>query len=187
MFELRGASDGLTARRARDRLRPRRRCQHSECRYPARQSDLGERRGSRGLPGRWGQGRYGSGGDEADDLCRCCSAHGWRQGCSSRPRPAGVGSRGPRPEREPQRAPGTEPGPAEWFTRDVWIESILAPEGDSQANVGVVHFAPGARSAWHSHAGGQTLYVTEGRGHLKSRGDAVVELRGWRHPPDCRR
>ena len=39
-----------------------------------------------------------------------------------------------------------------------------------QLNVGAVHFTPGARTAWHSHDGGQTLYVTEGRGLVQSRG-----------------
>jgi quercetin dioxygenase-like cupin family protein len=41
----------------------------------------------------------------------------------------------------------------------------------------MVRFAPGARNAWHSHAAGQTLHVTEGRGLLQSRGDQVIEIR----------
>jgi quercetin dioxygenase-like cupin family protein len=40
-----------------------------------------------------------------------------------------------------------------------------------------VHFSPGARTAWHSHDGGQTLYVTEGRGLVQSRNDGIVEIR----------
>jgi len=36
---------------------------------------------------------------------------------------------------------------------------------------------PTARTAWHSHAVGQTLYVTEGRGRAQSRGGGVIELR----------
>jgi len=79
-------------------------------------------------------------------------------------------------------------GPADWFTGDVWIDSIVQPQGDwiegivqpqgdSPLNVSMVHFTPGARTAWHSHAGGQTLYVTEGRGRVQSRGEALVELR----------
>jgi quercetin dioxygenase-like cupin family protein len=71
----------------------------------------------------------------------------------------------------------TMKGPAEWFTGAVWIDGIVEPEGDSQLNIGAVHFTPGARTAWHSHAGGQTLYVTEGRGRVQSRGENVVELR----------
>ena len=42
---------------------------------------------------------------------------------------------------------------------------------------GCVHFTPGARTAWHSHALGQTLYVTEGTGLVQSRGEPVVTIR----------
>jgi quercetin dioxygenase-like cupin family protein len=71
----------------------------------------------------------------------------------------------------------TAKGPADWFTGDVWIDGIVQPRDDSRLNVGAVHFTPGARTAWHSHQGGQTLYVTEGRGFVQSRGEAIVELR----------
>ena len=56
----------------------------------------------------------------------------------------------------------TNKGPAEWFTGDVWIDPITQGEPPSKLNIGAVHFTPGARTAWHSHDGGQTLYVTEG-------------------------
>jgi quercetin dioxygenase-like cupin family protein len=78
---------------------------------------------------------------------------------------------------QPQPRTPTIKGPPDWFTGDVWIDPIVEPEGDSQLNIGVVHFHPGARTAWHSHAGGQTLYVTEGRGLVQARGDEIVELR----------
>ena len=68
-------------------------------------------------------------------------------------------------------------GPAEWFTGDVWIDSIVQPEVNSQLSVGHVHFTPGARTAWHSHDGGQTLYVTEGRGLVQGRGEEIIEIR----------
>ncbi len=71
----------------------------------------------------------------------------------------------------------TSKGPAEWFTGDVWIDRIVQPDDHSQLNVGAVHFTPGARTAWHSHEGGQTLYVTEGNGLVQSRGEEVVEIR----------
>jgi quercetin dioxygenase-like cupin family protein len=71
----------------------------------------------------------------------------------------------------------TVKGPAEWFTGDVWIDSIVQPTDHSTLNVGAVHFTPGARTAWHSHDGGQTLYVTEGRGRVQSRGEGIIELR----------
>ena len=38
-------------------------------------------------------------------------------------------------------------------------------------------FTPAARTAWHSHAVGQTLYVTDGRGLVQSRGGAVEAIR----------
>jgi quercetin dioxygenase-like cupin family protein len=68
-------------------------------------------------------------------------------------------------------------GPADWFTGDVWIDAVVPAREESTLNVGAVHFHPGARTAWHSHAGGQHLYVTEGRGLVQSRGHDVVEIR----------
>src|SRR5690348_7505816 len=55
-------------------------------------------------------------------------------------------------------------GPAEWFTGDVWLDPIARGEGPPHVRVAAVHFTPGAHTAWHSHALGQTLYVTEGEG-----------------------
>src|SRR5215211_4132475 len=74
------------------------------------------------------------------------------------------------------RAPSVE-GPAEWFTGAVWIDPIAQGRDGSGLNVAAVHFAPGARTAWHSHSRGQTLYVTEGEGLVQSRGGSVVRLR----------
>jgi quercetin dioxygenase-like cupin family protein len=71
----------------------------------------------------------------------------------------------------------TVKGPSEWFTGDVWIDGIVQPRDGSPLSVGAVHFTPGARTAWHSHDGGQTLHVTEGRGLVQSRGEPVVEIR----------
>lgn len=71
----------------------------------------------------------------------------------------------------------TAKGPAEWFTGEVWIDSIFQGHGSSPVSVGAVHFTPGARSAWHAHAIGQTLYVTEGQGRVQSRGESVVAIR----------
>jgi quercetin dioxygenase-like cupin family protein len=73
--------------------------------------------------------------------------------------------------------PPTFKGPADWFTGDVWIDSIVQPEDQSTLTAGAVHFHPGARTAWHHHDGGQTLYVTEGEGRVQSRGEQVVVIR----------
>jgi quercetin dioxygenase-like cupin family protein len=74
------------------------------------------------------------------------------------------------------RKPPTAKGPAETFTGDVWVDPITRDLPASQLNVAAVRFSPGARSAWHSHDGGQTLYVTEGRGLVQVRGREAVEL-----------
>lgn len=37
-------------------------------------------------------------------------------------------------------------------------------------------FEAGARSAWHTHDGGQLLFVEEGRARLQRRGEAMKEL-----------
>ena len=67
-------------------------------------------------------------------------------------------------------------GPTEWFTGDVWIDSIAHGQPPSQSAVIAVHFTPGARTAWHAHSLGQTLYVIEGQALVQSRGDPIVAL-----------
>lgn len=74
------------------------------------------------------------------------------------------------------REAATAKGPAETFTGEAWIDPITRGLPPSQLKVAAVRFAPGARSAWHSHDGGQTHYVTEGRGLVQVRGQEIVEL-----------
>jgi quercetin dioxygenase-like cupin family protein len=68
-------------------------------------------------------------------------------------------------------------GPAEYFTGEVWLDVVVKGQEPSRVRVNTVRFAPGARTAWHTHAVGQALYVTEGRGLVQSRGGEIVELR----------
>ena len=68
-------------------------------------------------------------------------------------------------------------GPADWFTGDVWIDSIAQGEEPSRVRVNAVRFTPGARTAWHAHALGQTLYVTDGAGLAQSRHGDIVSIR----------
>ena len=57
----------------------------------------------------------------------------------------------------------TTKNPPENFTGDVWVDPIAVPQEEGQRMVvAKVRFAPGARTAWHSHAHGQTLHVTDG-------------------------
>jgi quercetin dioxygenase-like cupin family protein len=67
-------------------------------------------------------------------------------------------------------------GAVETFTGDVWLDAVTRSRAPSRVNVNAVHFSPGARTAWHSHAVGQTLLVTEGRGRIQSRGEAIVDI-----------
>ncbi|MFF0342560.1 cupin domain-containing protein [Kribbella sp. NPDC004875] len=73
--------------------------------------------------------------------------------------------------------PPTAKGPAEWFTGDVWFDVIIRGEAPSRVRVNTVRFAPGAHTAWHRHANGQTLHVTEGVGLVQSRGGDVTVIR----------
>jgi quercetin dioxygenase-like cupin family protein len=68
----------------------------------------------------------------------------------------------------------TVKGPAEWFTGDVHFDVIAR---SATARVNTVRFAPCARTAWHSHAHGQTLHVTDGIGLAQSRGGEVLVIR----------
>ncbi|MCW2948222.1 MAG: transcriptional regulator [Actinoallomurus sp.] len=68
-------------------------------------------------------------------------------------------------------------GPAEMFTGDVYFDVIAKGEEPSRMRVNTVRFAPCARTAWHSHAVGQTLHVTEGVGLIQSRGGEITEIR----------
>lgn len=70
----------------------------------------------------------------------------------------------------------TTKNPPELFTGDVWLDPVASPQDDDQRMVvALVRFAPGARTAWHSHARGQTLHVTSGTA-LVGTPDGVVEV-----------
>jgi quercetin dioxygenase-like cupin family protein len=68
----------------------------------------------------------------------------------------------------------TAPGPADWFTGTVFIDAVAdaAPLGAH-----AVHFTPGARTAWHTHPHGQTIWVTEGVGLCQHEGGPVEVIR----------
>src|SRR4051812_39920540 len=71
----------------------------------------------------------------------------------------------------------TAKAPAETFTGDAWIDQIVRGQQPSRVRVAFVRFAPGARNAWHAHAVGQTIHVTDGVGLVQSRGSDIVEMR----------
>jgi quercetin dioxygenase-like cupin family protein len=71
----------------------------------------------------------------------------------------------------------TQRGPAEWFTGDVYIDAVAEPDGPFRLAAANVHFTPSARTAWHTHPAGQTVYVTEGEGRCQRRGGAIETIR----------
>lgn len=73
------------------------------------------------------------------------------------------------------KVPTTKNSP-EQFSGDVWVDPIAYPREEGQAMiVARVRFAPGAHTAWHSHAKGQTLHVTSGVALFGTRDGSVVE------------
>jgi len=62
-----------------------------------------------------------------------------------------------------------EGGGSDRFTGEVSIGSTIAD--DEGTNVGIVHFAAGARTHWHRHPGGQFLLGLSGRGRVRTRGE----------------
>jgi quercetin dioxygenase-like cupin family protein len=68
-------------------------------------------------------------------------------------------------------------GPSEWFTGTVFVDTVATPSGPSRLQAASVHFTPGARTAWHTHPNGQTIYVSEGVGLAQRRGGPVEVIR----------
>jgi quercetin dioxygenase-like cupin family protein len=71
----------------------------------------------------------------------------------------------------------TAPGPNDWFTGTVYIDTVATPSEPSRVQAASVHFTPGARTAWHTHPNGQTIYVTEGMGLCQRRGGPIEVIR----------
>jgi quercetin dioxygenase-like cupin family protein len=71
----------------------------------------------------------------------------------------------------------TRPGPSDWFTGNVFLDTVAAPTGQSRVSATSVHFTPGARTAWHTHPNGQTIWVTEGIGLCQRRGGPIEVIR----------
>jgi quercetin dioxygenase-like cupin family protein len=68
-------------------------------------------------------------------------------------------------------------GPADWFTGDVYIDTIATPSDASRIGAASVHFTPGARTAWHTHPHGQTIWVAEGIGLCQREGGPIEVIR----------
>lgn len=68
-------------------------------------------------------------------------------------------------------------GPQDYFTGEVKVDEPFS-SGDEFTDYqgAMVHFDAGARTAWHTHPKGQTLYIVSGEGRAQSVGEAVRKL-----------
>lgn len=71
----------------------------------------------------------------------------------------------------------TTQGAEQYFTGEVSISGLY--QGDAPARIGgaTVSFKAGARTAWHTHPLGQTLFIVSGRGWVQRKGGPVEEVR----------
>ena len=69
-------------------------------------------------------------------------------------------------------------GPEDWFTGDVIVDPLYQNvENVTKGAAALVTFAPGARTAWHTHPAGQTLIVQSGLGWIQREGGPIEEIR----------
>lgn len=68
-------------------------------------------------------------------------------------------------------------GPKDWFTGSVFIDPVRDPDEQSAIGCAHVRFTPGARTAWHTHPKGQTLYVTDGLGLVATKGNGITVIK----------
>ena len=66
---------------------------------------------------------------------------------------------------------------ADYFTGTVWQDPIVEAPAPARIRATRVTFTPGARTAWHTHPLGQTLYVVSGLGRAQSWGGPIREIR----------
>lgn len=71
----------------------------------------------------------------------------------------------------------TRAAPDAYFTGRVLQTPIIEAEVPAQLRALMVAFEPGARTAWHTHPLGQTLFVVSGAGRAQSWGEPVREIR----------
>ncbi len=75
---------------------------------------------------------------------------------------------------------GSQPsvrGPEDWFTGTVRIDMPFQGEEPARVGGAIVTFEPGARTAWHTHPLGQTLFVVSGEGRIQKEGGPVEDIR----------
>mgnify|MGYP006288939259 CR=1 FL=1 len=63
------------------------------------------------------------------------------------------------------------------FAGTVWLHMMGASDTTLHARFGNVTFEPKARTNWHSHPGGQILFITKGTGYYQAKGQPARLVR----------
>jgi len=63
------------------------------------------------------------------------------------------------------------------FTGDTWVQMLTTDAANFDVMSYNVTFAPGSRTDWHSHPGGQILYCISGDGYYQEKGEDIIHLR----------
>ncbi|HKL34179.1 MAG TPA: cupin domain-containing protein [Tangfeifania sp.] len=66
---------------------------------------------------------------------------------------------------------------SENFTGTVWLQMMGADDTTLHARFGNVTFEPKARTNWHSHPGGQLLFITSGKGYYQAKDQPARTLK----------
>ncbi|TGD73663.1 cupin domain-containing protein [Mangrovimicrobium sediminis] len=67
-------------------------------------------------------------------------------------------------------------GPEAYFTGDVQVQMVFPGNDTAHYSAAYVTFAPGARTAWHSHPAGQHMVVVSGTGLTGTRDGKIIEF-----------
>jgi quercetin dioxygenase-like cupin family protein len=71
----------------------------------------------------------------------------------------------------------TKTQPSSSFVGTVYADEVVVGEKPSRMRATRVSFTPGARTNWHTHPVGQTLYCLHGIGRYQAEGQPLQELR----------
>jgi quercetin dioxygenase-like cupin family protein len=63
------------------------------------------------------------------------------------------------------------------FSGTAIVTPLFPGNAETHATGGLVTFAPGARTAWHTHPAGQMLIITSGRGWVQQEGQPRITVR----------
>ena len=71
---------------------------------------------------------------------------------------------------------GGDPGPEAYFSGQVRVATRYQGDAPARISGATVSFAAGARTAWHTHPLGQTLYIVSGKGWVQKEGGPIEEV-----------